>query len=411
MTEFFNVQPPEAALELWLARVTHQTATERVNVYESLDRVLAESISSPSALPAFRRSTVDGYAVRAADTYGASSALPAYLSVVGEVGMGQEAALIVPAGSAVLIHTGGMVPPDADAVVMVEHTQQFSAGEIEVMRPVASGENVIQVGEDVARGEEILARGHRLTAQDVGALLASGITAEIPVMRRPVVSIFSTGDELVAPDTVEIHPGQVRDINSGTIQALAARAGAVAYRRGIIPDEPEALLAALRNDLVRSDMLVVTAGSSVSVRDMTADVINQLGEPGVLVHGVAARPGKPTILAVIGGKPVIGLPGNPVSAFVMFMLFGVPGIWHLVRTPTPLRSWMAARLTSNAPSVAGREDYVPVRLVQRDGEMWAEPVFGKSNLIFTLVNADGLLRIPLNVTGLREGTWGKVLLF
>jgi molybdopterin molybdotransferase len=155
----------------------------------------------------------------------------------------------------------------------------------------------------------------------------------------------------------------------------------------------------------------VTAGSSVSVRDMTASTINRLGMPGVLVHGVAARPGKPTILAVIDDKPVIGLPGNPVSAFVMFTLFGLPAIAHLMGTDLPLRARLRARVTVNVPSAAGREDHVPVHLIQREGETWAEPVFGKSNLIFTLVGADGLLIVPLNATGLREGAWGEVVLF
>ena len=156
---------------------------------------------------------------------------------------------------------------------------------------------------------------------------------------------------------------------------------------------------------------MVTAGSSVSVRDMTAATINRLGAPGVLVHGVAARPGKPTILAVVDGKPVIGLPGNPVSAFVMFILFGLPAIARLMGTELPRQARTQARLMVNVPSAAGREDYVPVRLVDRDGELWAEPVFGKSNLIFTLVGVAGLLKVPLNVTGLREGAWGEVILF
>jgi len=228
------------------------------------------------------------------------------------------------------------------------------------------------------------------------------------VIKRPRVSIFSTGDELVHPAAKNLGLGQIRDINSSTIQALCA--GADAEIMGIVPDDPAELFQALEKALPTADMLVVTAGSSVSTRDMTAQVINQLGKPGVVVHGVAARPGKPTILAVVEGKPVIGLPGNPVSAFVMFRLFGVPALAHLMGTHMALQTRIAARVAVNVPSAAGREDYVPVRLVEREGEQWAEPIFGKSNLIFTLVGADGLLKIPLNVTGLREGTWGEVIL-
>jgi molybdopterin molybdotransferase len=304
-----------------------------------------------------------------------------------------------------------MVPDSADAVVMVEHTQVFAEGEIEIRRPVAPGENVLQVGEDVLPGAEILPAGHRIQPQDIGALLALGLTDNIPVVRKPLVSLFSTGDELMPPGTPSLAPGQIRDINSGTIRALCVQAGAETHSHDIVRDNPDALYTALLEALPEADMLVVTAGSSVSVRDMTAATINRLGGPGVLVHGVAARPGKPTILAVVEGKPVIGLPGNPVSALVMFSLFGVPAIAYLLGTDVPRQVRAQARVSVNVPSAAGREDYVPVRLVDREGEQWAEPVFGKSNLIFTLVGADGLLRVPLNATGLREGTWGEVLLF
>jgi molybdopterin molybdotransferase len=411
MSEFFDVLPPDPARSVWWAQVTHRAGSEVIRAVDGLGRITAGPITSPEALPAFRRSTVDGYAVRAADTFGASDSLPAYLRVAGEVAMGQAAAVSMRKGEAALIHTGGMVPDSADAVVMVEHTQVFAEGEIEVRRPVAPGENVLQVGEDVLPGAEILPAGHRIQPQDIGALLALGLTGDIPVVRKPLVSLFSTGDELVPPGTQDLAPGQIRDINSGTIRALCLQAGAETHSHDIVPDNPDALYAALLEALPEADMLVVTAGSSVSVRDMTAATINRLGTPGVLVHGVAARPGKPTILAVVEGKPMIGLPGNPVSALVMFTLFGVPAIAYLLGTDVPRQMRTQARVSVNVPSAAGREDYVPVRLVERDGERWAEPVFGKSNLIFTLVGADGLLKVPLNATGLREGAWGEVVLF
>lgn len=410
MSEFFEVLPPDEARAVWWEQVTHRAGVEAIGTVDALGRVTALAIFSPDALPAFRRSTVDGYAVRAADTFGASDSLPAYVQVIGEVAMGQAAAVEVRTGTALLIHTGGMVPVGADAVVMIEHTQEFTADEIEIRKPVAPGENVLQVGEDVTTGAEILPAGHRIQPQDVGALLALGLAGDIPVRRKPRVSIFSTGDEVVPPETAPLSLGQIRDINSGTIAALCQRAGADAHTHAIVPDQPETLYAALSGALPEADMVVVTAGSSVSVRDMTASTINRLGTPGVLVHGVAARPGKPTILGVVDGKPVIGLPGNPVSALVMFTLFGVPAIAGLMETATrPVR--VRARVTVNVPSVAGREDHVPARLMDRDGETWAEPVFGKSNLIFTLVGAHGLLTVPLNTTGLREGAWGEVVLF
>jgi molybdopterin molybdotransferase len=411
MPEFFEVKPPDEARALWWRHVAHGTGVERVSAPEALGRVTAEALHSPEALPAFRRATVDGFAVRAADTFGASDSLPAYLNVLGEVLMGQEAAISVPGAGALLIHTGGMLPPGADAVVMVEHTQRFDERTIEVLRPVAAGENVLQVGEDVAQGAIILPAGHIIQPQDIGALLALGMAADLPVRKRPLVSLFSTGDELVPPDAPALRPGQVRDINSGTIQALCQRAGALTQINPLVSDAPGALFAALEAALPGADMLVVTAGSSVSTRDLTAETFNRLGAPGVLVHGVAARPGKPTILGVVEGKPVVGLPGNPVSAMVMFTLFGVPAIAGLMGAPAPAQRWLPARVRANVPSAAGREDYVPVRLVERGGELWAEPVFGKSNLIFTLVGASGLLRVPLDMTGVREGAWGEVVLF
>ncbi len=411
MPEFLNVLPPGQARKVWLEQTRHRPDVEEVRTIDALGRVTACEVFSPEALPAFRRATVDGFAVSARDTFGASDTLPAYLRVVGEVLMGQAAAFSLEPGTAAVIHTGGMVPDGADAVVMIEHTQPFSADEIEVRRAVAVGENVLMVGEDVQPGDMIIPAGHRIQPQDIGALLAVSVVDELKVMRRPRVAIFPTGDEVVTPETRIVQPGQVRDINSGTIFALCVQAGAEPVLHEIVPDQPESLYKTLSAAMPDADMLVVTAGSSVSARDMTADVIDRLGRPGVLVHGVATRPGKPTILAVVDGKPVIGLPGNPVSAFVIFMLFGVPAIAHLLGTRMPVQARVRARMTVNVASAAGREDHVPVRLVSREGEWWAEPIFGKSNLIFTLVGADGLLEVPLDATGLREGSWGEVVLF
>ncbi|NPV65844.1 MAG: molybdopterin molybdotransferase MoeA [Anaerolineae bacterium] len=422
MAEFFNVLSPAEALARWLAEVTHRTAMVEAELWAGMASggVLAEDICSPEDLPAFRRATVDGYAVRAADTYGAGEALPAYLRVVGESHMGEQPAFAVGPGQAALIHTGAMIPAGADAVVMVEHTSPIATDEIEVLRRVAPGENVLQVGEDVHRGEPVLPAGARLRPPEIGALLALGLgtpARPIHLRARPRVAIFSTGDEIVPPGAAPA-PGQVRDINSFTISALAAEAGADVEPWGIIPDDPTALEMALRAALAppaAADLAVITAGSSVSARDMTAAVINrlaaELGGPGVLVHGVAIKPGKPTILAVVDGRPVLGLPGNPVSAVVAFWLFGLPAIGHILGARPPSRPRLRATLTANVPSAAGREDYIPVVLHENDDTIKADPIFGKSNLIFTLVRADGLARIPLDATGLRAGDAVDVYLF
>lgn len=383
---------------------------ELVETHRALGRVTAEAVRAPHPLPAFPRSTVDGYALRAVDTYGASESLPAYLRVVGEVQMGQTVEFSLPPACCVLIHTGGMLPTDADAVVMLEHTQRVRADEIEVLRAVAAGENVLKVGEDVVAGQEVLLAGTRLRPAEIGGLMALGIT-KLMVTRQPRVGIISSGDELVPPE-VEPAPGQVRDVNAYTLSALVEETGGEPQRYGIVRDDPSALLNVAERALAECEVAVITAGSSASTRDLTAEVINRLGQPGILVHGINIRPGKPTILAVCAGKTVIGLPGNPVSALVIASLFLRPVIEALLglRASRP-RPAISARLTLNLPSQAGREDWVPVKIVSTAQGYLAEPVFGKSNLIFTLARADGLVRIPADANGLASGELVEVIYF
>jgi molybdopterin molybdotransferase len=408
--ELFNVLMPGDAFARLEPFLHGPRATELVRTEHGLGRVLAEELRSPGSLPTFRRSTMDGFAVRAADTFGASEALPAYLTVVDEVLMGRPAERDPRLGEAVRIATGGMLPDGADAVVMVEHTQEVDASTIEVLRPVAPGEHVIQIGEDVGAGDLLLPAGHALRPQDIGGLLALGIV-EVRVAARVRVGIISGGDEVVPPDA-EPGPGQIRDVNSYTIAALVERAGHTPVLLGIVPDVYEALERAARDGLAQVDVLILSAGSSVSTRDMTAQVIAALGTPGVLVHGVSLKPGKPTILAMIDEKPVFGLPGNPVSCMVTFDLFVAPTLHRLAGRPAgDHRQTLAARLSRNVASAPGREDYFQVRLEQRADGLWAEPVFGKSNLIYTLVKADGMVRIDLDTSGLNEGEWVRVILF
>ncbi len=409
MPELFTVLPPADALQVLLDHLAGQVRAETISTADALDRVLAEPLSALSPLPAFPRSTMDGYAVRAADTFGASESLPAYLTVVGEVPMGCAPEFTVGPTQTAVVYTGGMLPPGADAIVMVERTQKLDAANIEVLRAVAPGENVLNVGEDVKEGESLLGPGHALRPQDLGGLMALGIT-QVTVAARPRVAIVSTGDEVVPPDQVP-GPGQVRDVNTTTVAGLVMRAGGIPLPQGIVRDRFEDLLAAAQVGLDNADALVISAGSSVSTRDLTAGVVNRLGRPGVLVHGVSVKPGKPTILGVCGGKPVLGLPGNPVSAMVVAGLFLVPVLRQLQGASPSGYNRVTARLTHNIASMPGREDYVQVRLVERDGQLWADPVFGKSNLIYTLVKADGMLRVPLDSNGLHDGEWVQVELF
>jgi molybdopterin molybdotransferase len=410
MPELFQVSPPAVALGILFEHLPAAAAAEEVATSEALDRITAEDLRAGSSLPAFPRSTMDGYAVRAADTFGATETLPAYLTVVGEAPMGRAPTVHVGSGEAAVVYTGGMIPDGADGVIMVERTQKLDAVTIEVLRTVAPGENIVNVGEDVSEGNLLFAAGHILRPQDIGGLMALGIT-RVNVYVRPRVAIISTGDEVVAPE-VSAGPGQVRDVNSYTIAGLVTKAGGIPLLKGIIGDDYESLRAAASEALEAADALVISAGSSVSARDLSAAVIQSLGDPGVLVHGISVKPGKPTILGVCSGKPVFGLPGNPVSAMVVAGLFLTPvlrkmqGVANAVRRPRA-----TAQLSRNIASVPGREDYIPVRLVDREGRLWADPVFGKSNLIYTLVNADGLIIVPLDANGLNSGTAVEVELF
>jgi molybdopterin molybdotransferase len=415
MPEFLDLLPPDVALKRYLEHITPLSGYDEVETKSGLDRVIKADVLAPHPLPSFPRSTVDGYAVHAADTYGASESLPGYLKLVGEVKMGAGPDFKISAGQCGLIHTGGMLPDGADAVIMLEHTQVANPSEIEMMHSVAVGENVIKIGEDVSAGQVVIPAGSLLRSAEIGGLLALGIT-KINVVKRPVIGIISTGDEVVPPQ-MDINPGQVRDINSYTLSTLIEKSGASALPYGIFSDDEENLLKIASQAIQECNMVVITAGSSASARDLTAQVINKLGRPGVLVHGVNVRPGKPTILAVIRTAedertiPIVGLPGNPVSALVIATLFIEPVIDALRGLNSPrIRPRIQANLTINLASKAGREDWVPVKLNPIGDQFAAEPIFGKSNLIFTLARADGLLHIPSDATGLNPGDHVDVLL-
>ena len=434
MPEFLTLLPPDEAREKLLAHLSKPTIdSEPLAVDSALGRVAAEDVVAPHPLPEFPRTTVDGYAVRAGDTFGATDSLPAYLHLIDEVPMGDEPTFEIGSGQCALIHTGGMLPKGADAVVMLEYTQSIHHGEhkdhgetpqknsvdsvakgseIEIFKSVADGENLIRVGEDVAQNQLVIPKGTQIRPAEIGGLMALGITS-VNVAKKPRVGLISTGDEVIDPAQTP-RPGQVRDINSYTLGALVEKSGGVANRYGIFGDSFQLLKEAAAKALSECDLVIITAGSSASTRDMTAEVIRQLGEPGVLVHGINTRPGKPTILGVCNGKAVIGLPGNPVSALVNGYLFVVPVIEKLLSMLPKPKATVQAKLTVNLPSQAGREDWWPVKLVVSGQSSMvnyqADPIFGKSNLIFTLASADGLLRIHPDATGLSAGEMVEVVL-
>jgi molybdopterin molybdotransferase len=413
--EFFTVKTVSEALTGF--RPARRTPVEAVSLDEALGRVPAESIAAPHALPGFARATVDGFAVRAADTYGASEGLPGYLDLAGEARMGRPPENEVRPGAAVAIATGAPLPPGADAVLKIEHTQAATPELLEVLRPVAPGEGMVRADEDAAPGDQLVRPGRPLRPQDLGMLAAAGLAA-IPVHARPRVSIVSTGDELVNGAHYELEMGQVRDSSAPALAALVREAGGEPRFAGIVPDDRDALATRLREELtgtVPCDVLVVSAGSSVGARDETAEAIASLGEPGIWCHGLAFRPGKPTLLADCGEVPVIGLPGNPRSALVVFRLIGMP-IVRLVGgcTEPPPEPSIRATLTRDLPSAAGRLDVVQVRLSAAAPDAacsQAEPLFGSSSLLSVLTAADGYIVVPEAATGLAAGSDVEVMLY
>lgn len=411
MPEFLTLSSPQEALALWLSHLSIEVEAEEVATEHALGRVTRAAVYAPHPLPTFDRSAVDGYAVRAVDTFGVSDALPAYLALVGEVLMGEAPSFSLSPNQCAIVHTGGMLPQGADAVVMLEHTQVVRSGVIEVLRAVAVGENILKAGEEVNQGEEVIPAGKRLRPAEIGGLMALGLT-RLKVAKRPLVGILSTGDEVIPPH-MPLQPGKVRDVNTYTLSTLIEQSGGLPVSYGIIADQEDEMRRMANKALQECHMVIITAGSSASVRDLTAQVIQDMGRPGVLVHGLSIRPGKPTILAICNGKPVVGLPGNPMSALVIANLFVVPMVYALLglNHETLPQPSVTARLTINVPSQAGREDWAPVRLIVTQNDTLAEPIYGKSNMIFALVAADGLVRIPADATGLNANELVEVRLF
>ncbi|MEK7862699.1 MAG: gephyrin-like molybdotransferase Glp, partial [Chloroflexota bacterium] len=396
MGEFLQLKSPTQAHQI-LAAFT-ALDRERVALADAAGRVLGEDLVAPEDSPPWSRSVMDGYAVRAQDTFGASDTVPVFLKVKGTVPMGSEWAGVLGPGEAVGISTGGVLPEGADAVVMVEYTQRGTGCEIEVARAVATGDNVIRRGEDLAEGALMLRCGQRLRAQDVGVLSSFGIVG-VSVYRQPVVGILSTGTELVPTDATP-RRGQIRCMNQLTLAAQVSKAGGIPVRAGIVADDMDAITERTSELVERCDVVLLSGGSSIGVRDLTGQVLERLGAE-TLFHGISVRPGKPTVVARKNQKPILGMPGVPVSAMVIFDVFVRPLLWRLEgeneREPWPARR--AARMTRQLASVPGREDYVRARLVQRDDGAWAEPLMGGSAMTSTLLFADGRVCIPQNSEG------------
>jgi len=406
---FFNVKTTEEVLEIMQG--FNPVAEESIDLSNASGRVLSRDMVSPEDLPGFPRSSMDGFAVRAKDTFGASESLPALLELKGEVLMGQIPAVSVEPGTAIRISTGGMVPEGADAVVIIEHCHLLDETTLEVMRAASPQEHIIRPGDDFARGAAVLKKGWTLRPQDIGVMAGLGIL-KTSVHRRPRVAVISTGDEVIPIDR-KPKPGEIRDINTYTLVSFCEIEGVTPVPLGLCRDQFDPLRELIERGLREAESVWISGGSSVGTRDMTVKVLKSFPGMELLVHGISISPGKPTILARVDSKAVFGLPGHTASAMVIAEVFLKPFLARLAgRNPDPLRDrrFVDAVLGRNIESASGREDYIRVKLVPGEEGWVAEPLFGKSGLISTLVEGDGLVRIRRNEEGLYRGDKVRVMI-
>jgi molybdopterin molybdotransferase len=382
---------------------------ERIKLDDAVGRVTAEDILSKEDVPGFNRSSVDGYAVMAHDTYGAAETLPAQLNLIGEVKMGEKTSFKLEMGQAAYVPTGGDIPEGVDAVVMVEYTENLHDGFIYINKSVAPGNNMVFQGDDMMAGNVVLKASRRLRTQDIGALAAMGYT-EVAVKRKLKIGIISTGDELVTVDE-PAGGARVRDVNSHFLYAEALKSMAEPILYGIVKDGYERIMEAVIKAAEACDLVLISGGSSVGQRDETYRVISSLDNCKMLVHGIALKPGKPAILAKAGNKAMVGLPGHPVSAYFIYKVIVQPLLDVMYGTSDRFSPCLPAEMVCNYPSNNGRHEFLPVRLETVNGRTFASPVFSKSGLITLLTTADGYVQISRGSEGLAIGQKVDVVLF
>jgi len=408
--EFLKAVDIKTAREQLLERAKKRgLSVDHVPLDDALGRILAEDVFTTGDIPAFRRSTVDGYAVVSPDTAAAGDSIPVFLKLKGRVEMGRTADFSIVSGECAEVPTGAMLPGGADAVIMCEYAEMFGTDGVALGKGAHYGENVILPGEDAKAGDNLLRRGVKLLPQDIGALAAAGITF-VPVFAPIRTVILSTGDELIPPNETPA-PGQVRDINTYALAALARKHGVIVTNAAVLPDDQALIEEAVSSSMDKNDIVVISGGSSKGTKDLTKDVFDRLASPGVFVHGIALKPGKPTILGCDDKSCtlLIGLPGHPVSAMIVFELLIGWLLRELTGSPAPLP--IPAKLSCNIASSPGKLCCWPCRLTQNGGEYTAEPVFGKSGLITTLTQADGYFTVERNAEGLATGSDVMVYLF
>ena len=397
-----HVKTPEEVLALIETEFAPAAGTELVSLSQAMGLVLAEDIAATEYVPDFDRSTVDGYAVRARDTFGCSDAIPAILPLQGEVLMGEGAEFELNIEECVAVPTGGAVPKGADSVVMIEYTEDYG-GEIGISKPAAPGQNMIFRGDDVYPGKVILRKGRVLSSQDIGALAAIG-RIQVPVVKKLTVGVLSTGDELVPPE-VAPGPGQVRDVNGPMLEAMLSAFGVNVVHYGIVIDDEAKLTAVVQKAASECDAVLMSGGSSVGVKDAACRIVESMGV--LLLHGIAIKPGKPTIIGKAGMKPLVGLPGHPVAAYFVTKLFILPLLGRLMGRVQPSYT-TTALVTESISANHGRAQYHCCRLERKDGQLYAYPIRGKSGLITTLAGADGYFCIDRDCEGLPQGAQVQV---
>ena len=390
-----HVKTPEEVLALIETEFAPVAATELVSLTGAMGRVLAEDIAATEYVPDFDRSTVDGFAVRARDTFGCSDAIPAILPLQGEVLMGEGAEFELNPEECVAVPTGGALPKGADSVVMVEYSEDYGDGTIGISKSAAPGQNMIFRGDDVFPGKVILQKGRVLSCQDIGALAAIG-RVEVPVAKKLTVGVISTGDELVPPE-VTPGPGQVRDVNSPMLEAMLGAFGVQVINYGIVIDNEALLTEKVTKAAAECDAVLLSGGSSVGVKDAACRIIESMGS--LLLHGIAIKPGKPTIIGKAGVKPLVGLPGHPVAAYFVTKLFILPLLGRLMGRVQESYT-TTAKITESVSANHGRAQYHCCRLERKDGELYAYPIRGKSGLITTLAGSDGYFCIDRDCEGL-----------
>ena len=398
----------EAREKLFEAAGAQRLQIEFAELSQARGRILASDLVSPEPIPDFRRSTVDGYAVKAANTQGVTESIPVFLEVIEKIKIGTPAVRVVQPGQCTYVPTGGMVPEGADAVVMVEYCEGFDANHIAVYDSVSPGRNIIGIGEDIGEHTLFLKKGTRLRPQEIGALASAGVHT-VPVYRLWKITIISTGDELVSA-AQKPNPGQVRDINTYVLEAMSREHGFEVVEKKVLRDEPALLAEAVAEGMKTSDLVVVSGGSSQGEKDHTARILDQLGNPGVFTHGIALKPGKPTILGYDRPSETIlmGLPGHPAAALMVFELMAVWLRRALTHQPAPKET--VASIASNVAGAPGKATCLLVELSEEGDGYKASPIYGKSGLMTTLTRAHGYTMIETNKEGLKEGERIRVTL-